>query len=164
MGERGPVPQPTEVKELNGNPGRRPLKKKKESGSQQRTKIPQCPDHLDEPARRQWHHLVRILRRARTLKEGDYMTLGTLCQAYTTMATAQSNLARAGLLYKASNGNVQPSPFLAIVNQCTRTIIRICREFGLTPMSRARVEAAEAEDPAGPETDTLDGNWARPTS
>ncbi len=163
MGERGPIPQSIATKELNGNPGRRPLNKKKEPAPGVPAKTPPCPQHLDDAARIEWRRLVRILKKERHLQEGDYMALANLCQAYSTMVNAQTDLTRAGLLYKAPNGGVQPSPLLAIVNQCTRTIVRLCREFGLTPMSRARVEAAEDEEPAR-ETDTLDGNWSRPTS
>lgn len=128
---------------LEGNPGKRPINR---AEPKPRIKIPQCPDHLDEHAKEEWKRLVRILRHMQLLTEADYMALANLCQTYSTLVKAQRKLSEAGLLYKTQSGYVQQSPLLSIINTCIETITRLCREFGLTPSSRSRIQlSAESE-------------------
>lgn len=143
MGARGPAPKPTALVLLEGNPGKRPINR---AEPKPRIKIPQCPDHLDEHAKEEWKRLVRILRHMQLLTEADYMALANLCQTYSTLVKAQRKLSEAGLLYKTQSGYVQQSPLLSIINTCIETITRLCREFGLTPSSRSRIQlSAESE-------------------
>ena len=79
MGLRGPPPQPTSLRVLYGNPGKRPINGRE---PQPRTKRPQCPDYLDDAARQEWRRLVPILSRMRVLTEADGIALGSLCQQY----------------------------------------------------------------------------------
>jgi P27 family predicted phage terminase small subunit len=101
------------------------------------------PKHLDEEARREWRRLVRILTRMRVLTEADGIALATLCQAYSTLAKAQAQLSKTGIIFKTPNGYVQQNPLLKVVNQQAEIIIRHPREFGLTPASRSRLTAEE---------------------
>ena len=61
----------------------------------------------------------------------------------------RTKLNESGLLLKTPSGYVQQSPLLGIVNNCTDTVIKLSREFGLTPSSRSRLQVTQ--DP-GPET------------
>lgn len=135
MGLRGPVPKPTALRILEGNPGKRPLNHREPNPGG----VPQCPRHLDAHARREWRRLLPILLRMRVLTEADYIALANLCQTYSTMVQAQEQLSKAGLLYKSQSGYIQQSPLLSIVNTCVETINKLCREFGLTPSSRCRL-------------------------
>jgi P27 family predicted phage terminase small subunit len=88
----------------------------------------------------------------KVLTEADYMALGSLCQAHSTMVKAQIKLTESGLLFKTQSGYVQQSPLLAIVNSCAELITRLCREFGLTPASRTRLQmfsGASEDQPDG---------------
>ena len=136
MGRRGPAPTPTAIKKLKGNPGRRPLN---EAEPQPEPGVPDCPEHLDEVAQREWERLIPILRGMRVLTTADYIALGNLCQAYSTQIKAQKQLARSGLLYKTRSGYVQQSPLLGIITAQTTIVNNLLREFGLTPSSRTRV-------------------------
>jgi len=42
---------------------------------------------------------------------------------------------------------VQQSPLLGIVNSCTDTVIKLSREFGLTPSSRGRLRVEPEPKP-----------------
>jgi P27 family predicted phage terminase small subunit len=137
MGMRGPAPKPTALVILEGNPGKRPLNKHE---PQPRRVTPKCPAYLDENAAAEWRRLIPMLRRMKVLTEADYIALGSLCQAYSTMMKAQAKLSEGGLLFKTPSGYVQQSPLLGIVNACVETITRLCREFGLTPASRSRLQ------------------------
>jgi P27 family predicted phage terminase small subunit len=88
----------------------------------------------------------------KVLTEADSLALASLCQAYSTMVKAQAKLSESGLLYKTQSGYLQQSPLLSIVNSCVETITRLCREFGLTPAARARLQV-----PDGPRDDVRDG-------
>src|SRR5579863_8823625 len=143
MGLRGPAPRPTALRILEGNPSKRPLNR---AEPKQRVKTPACTDHLDELAKAEWKRLVRVLRHMKLLTEADYVALGNLCAAYSRMVKAERKLAEAGLLYKTQSGYVQQSPLLAIINSSVETITKLCREFGLTPSSRSRIQLLSSEN------------------
>ena len=136
MGYRGPIPTPTVIKQLEGNPGKRPLNTRE---PKPRSSVPRCPEHLDGRAKKEWKRLVPVLLRMRVLTEADWMSLANLCQTWSTLVKAQEKLSEMGILYKAPSGYVMQSPLLAIVNQCVDTITKLSREFGLTPAARTRV-------------------------
>ena len=137
MGLRGPAPQPTSIRVLNGNPGRRPINT---TEPQPRAVKPHCPAHLDDEAKKEWKRLSPILQRMRVLTEADYMALANLCVAYSTLIKAQVSLSKTGLLVKTPSGYVQQSPLVSIVRSQMEMINRLCGEFGLTPSSRSRIQ------------------------
>jgi P27 family predicted phage terminase small subunit len=115
---------------------KRPLNKREPKPKVAR---PHCPAHLDDMAKLEWDRLVPILTQMQVLTEADYMALASLCQAYSTMAKAQEQLNKTGILFKTPNGYVQQSPLVSIVHQSAELLTKLCREFGLTPSARSRV-------------------------
>jgi P27 family predicted phage terminase small subunit len=110
-------------------------------------KAPACPDHLDADAKREWKRLVKLLRGLRILTDADGMVLANLCQAWSTLVKAQVKMNETGLLLKTPSGYVQQSPLLGIVNSCTDTVVKLSREFGLTPSSRGRLQVEPEPKP-----------------
>ena len=110
-------------------------------------KAPSCPDHLDAEARREWKRLVKMLLRVRILTEADGLALANLCQAWSTLVKAQTKLNESGLLLKTPSGYIQQSPLLGIVNNCTEKVVKLSREFGLTPSSRSRLQVPPEPKP-----------------
>ena len=147
MGYTGPAPQPTALKVIRGNPGKRPLNKREPKPE---AKAPECPAHLDDLAKTEWARVVPILLQMRVLTEADYMALGTLCQAYSTMAKAQEQLTKTGILFKTPNGYIQQSPLISIVNQSAELVTKLAREFGLTPSARSRVTTIGQDNAENP--------------
>ena len=146
MGARGPAPEPTALKLIKGNPGKRALNPNE---PKPRRKRPHCPEYLDEAARKEWRRLLPILQHMRVLTEADYITLANLCQQYSMLMKAQEQLTKSGLLFKTPSGYIQQSPLVSIVSNCTAQVTALCREFGLTPSARTRVQAqGEEEKPA----------------
>ncbi len=157
MGLRGPAPKPRAVRELEGNPSKRPLNPLE---PQPRPKRPKCPAHLDDVAKREWRRLVPILERMKLLTEADEISLANLCLQYGTLIKAQQLLQKSGLLFKTKSGYVQQSPLVGIVSSCVEQINKLCREFGLTPAARTRIHvAAEQEERTG--DGLLNGEWVR---
>lgn len=141
MGLRGKAPQPTALRVVRGNPGKRALNKKEPKPG------PFCaepPPHLDEDARAEWARLVPMLEGMKVLTAADAMALGNLCMAYSTMTNAWRQLATAGLLYRTKTGHVTNSPLLTIINAQMATVTKYLQEFGMTPASRSRVQTAES--------------------
>ena len=85
--------------------------------------------------------MVPILLQMHVLTEADEYALANLCQTQSTLVKAQQKLSETGLLLKTPSGYVQQNPLLGIVNNCTDTITKLSREFGLTPASRTRLQA-----------------------
>jgi phage terminase small subunit len=54
---RGRKPKPNALKVLAGNPGKRPIKEELAVAGD----VPDCPDHLDERAQKEWKRLVTML-------------------------------------------------------------------------------------------------------
>ena len=82
MGLRGPAPKPTAIKRLEGNPGKRKLN---ETEPKPTMGVPECPDYLDDVAKKEWGRLTTILTAMKVLTEADYIALANLCQAYSTL-------------------------------------------------------------------------------
>jgi len=139
---------------LEGNPGKRPLNPYE---PQPRRKRPRCPDYLDEAAKREWKRLAPLLQRMRVLTEADGIALASLCAQYSLLQQAQVKLQKTGLLFKTKSGYVQQSPLVGIVSACVDQLNKLCREFGLTPASRTRLQVAPDDQPRP--GGVLDGEW-----
>ena len=85
-----------------------------------------------------------MLLLVRVLTEADGLVLANLCRARSTLVKAQTKLTESGLLLKTPSGYVQQSPPLGIANNCTDTVIKLSREFGLSPSSRNRLQVTPA--------------------
>jgi P27 family predicted phage terminase small subunit len=107
---------------------------------------PDCPDHLDDLARKEWDRLTSILVAMKVLTEADYIALANLCQAYSTLVNAQKQMNKTGILYKSKSGYIQQSPLLGIIHTQTTIVNNLLREFGLTPSSRTRVAVVEPKN------------------
>ena len=143
MGRRGPAPKPTAIKKAEGNPGKRKLNTEE---PQPLPGVPDCPDHLDAVARKEWARLSPILMSMKVLTEADYIALGNLCQAYSTLIDAQKHLNKGGILFKTPSGYIQQNPLLGIIRAQTNIVNGLLREFGLTPSSRTRIAIEKKDD------------------
>jgi P27 family predicted phage terminase small subunit len=90
--------------------------------------------------------LSEILMAMKVLTEADYIALGTLCQAYSTLIAAQKHLNKGGILFKTPSGYIQQNPLLGIIGAQTRIVNDLLREFGLTPSSRTRITVEKQDD------------------
>jgi len=60
---------------------------------------------------------------------------------------------KSGILVKSPNGFPVLNPYLIAANQAIKKVRTLMTEFGMTPASRSRIQAAEAEEP--------DNEWAK---
>jgi len=69
------------------------------------------------------------------------------------MAQAQAKLNRTGLLYGKEGQPIRASPLLRIIHECSDRINILCREFGLTPAARSRLQMNST--PNSPDRDDI---------
>ena len=139
MGRRGPAPQPTNIRILHGNPGKRAFNKQE---PQPRRERPSCPRWLKGEARKEWKRVVPELDRLGLLTIVDRAGLATYCQAWSRYVEAEALLDKYGSILKAKDSEYfQVSPYATISKQNALLVKGFCQEFGLTPSSRTRISA-----------------------
>lgn len=146
MGKRGPAPKPTALKELSGNPGKRAINKGEPKPEK---KIPSCPQHLDENARKEWRRVTKELHALGLLSVVDRAALAAYCQNWSRWVKAEDELAKptTNLVEVTDKGYHHPNPWIGIANTSMKQMKIFLSEFGMTPASRSRVSVgSEAED------------------
>lgn len=149
----GRKPKPTALKVLAGNPGHRPLNS---AEPEPRRRMPFCPRVLQGEARREWHRMGKILFQAGLLTEIDGPGLMGYCLAYARLLDAEEKVREFGSVVKAPSGYLAHSPYLAIANKALEQMRAFLVEFGMTPSSRTRVQAAGGARPQAPADSDLD--------
>ena len=150
---RGRKPKPTNLRILQGNPGKRPLP---ENEPKPTLLAPERPSWLVGEARREWERVVPELEKLGLLTVVDGAALAAYCQAYATMVQAEKEL-RAHLrqhkkltvtyVNKAGADNEVPHPAIKIARDAATTMKAFMTEFGLTPASRVRLATPRQEEP-----------------
>lgn len=138
----GRPPKPTNLKLVQGNPGRRPIEKGETTPD---VAIPDCPDHLTPEGKAEWDRITPLLLRYRLVTEIDTAALALYCQAYGRWKEAERKIAEMrekggdGLLVKAPSGYPIQNPYLAIANRAMEDCHKYLQQFGLSPSARTRV-------------------------
>lgn len=152
MSIRGAKPTPTNIKLLLDNPGQRPLQKNE---PQPRAARPKPPAHLNDDAQQEWERVIDELVSVGIMSGLDRAALGAYCQAYGRWAQAERALAKMsnqadGLIIKTVSGNMIQNPLVGVANKAMADMVRYSAEFGMTPSSRSRISALDADgyDPA----------------
>lgn len=142
----GRKPDPTALKLVKGNPGKRPLNDKE---PRLETRIPPCPKYLEGEARKEWRRITKQLQINHLITEADRSLLAAYCQAYKIWVDATEKVNKHGTVIKAPSGFPVQSPFVSIANKQVEIMIKLASEFGMSPASRTRikVEKPPEEDP-----------------
>lgn len=142
----GRRPLPSNVVQLRGNPGHRPLPKDEPVVE---IKAPICPKWLGPVARQEWHWIVPKLTEARVIAEIDRAALLSYCTAYETLQLAYAQLRQvleanpnAHMLRTAKGFAV--NPLYRIIAQAKKELNVSAAEFGLSPSARTRIAARAA--------------------
>ena len=119
--------------------------------------LPECPKHLKGKARTAWRFWSQELAEMNLDCRPDAMMLEGACAAYQTFADTYELIEEQGKLVAKKERNpktgqlevvdVRAHPGLAIRDRALALMRSFCSEFGLSPVSRARlaVERQEAE-------------------
>lgn len=141
----GPPREPLRLRLLKGNPGKRALHREPEPRREER--CPEPPAFLSNYAAREWRRIAPELYRLGLVTVADVVPLSLYCDAYSTWRVASEALARAaaddehthGLTVQSADGMLRVNPLVRIMSQAAEDMLRLAREFGLTPASRSRV-------------------------
>ena len=155
MGRRGPPPQPTSLRHLRGNPGKRRIDGRE---PQPKLEAPTCPQWLSAKAKRVWRDLVPVLKGMRILTRVDRDALTVYCQTYARWRGAEEFIDQHGEIYpvRDAQGNVTRMklyPQVGVASTLLQVVRSYQQEFGMTPSARTRVQEI-------PDT-TMDSDAAR---
>ena len=133
---QGRKPQPTALKVLKGNPGRRPLN---EDEPKPEVLLPRPPSHLSPVARREWKRTGTLLVEMGLMTNLDVAALAGYCVAYSHWVDAEQQMRKHGLLMKSTRGEPTRSPYWFISAHSMAAMRSFLLEFGMSPSSRSNV-------------------------
>jgi P27 family predicted phage terminase small subunit len=107
-----PSRKPTHLKLLQGNAGKRPVKR----DLTPKPDIPSCPEFLSMAAKQEWDRLANDLHAAGALSQLDRAALAAYCQTWARWMEAEQKLAEEGVVFATPNGHQMPSPWVAVAN------------------------------------------------
>jgi len=139
---RGRKKTPTELKKLNGT--HRPDKENPLAPEPEVVEIPMPADLTDE-ARLHWPVFERQLRALNVLTAADESALVLMTETYAEWKIALDKVQEHGMLVKNANGTPQVSPFMSIQHKAHDRLLKLLCEYGMTPASRSKVNAAPAK-------------------
>src|SRR4051794_17589175 len=94
-GHSGRKPQPTALKLLTGNPGKRPLN---QAEPQPSPRLPRAPEHLSNEAKKEWRRAGRFLLTLGLVSDLDLAAFAAYCTAYGRWVEAEQALKTYGLM------------------------------------------------------------------
>lgn len=142
MAMRGRKPTPTAIKQLEGNPGKRPLNENEPIPD---SKMPRCPQWLEEEAKKEWHRLAKQMNDMGVLTDVDRDAFASYCQSYARWKEAEEFLTQHGTIVKTQSGYWQTVPQVAIAQTYMKIMNKVAEQFGLTPAARSRIIAGNAQ-------------------
>lgn len=154
MATRGRKPTPTAIKELEGNPGKRPLNAKEPKPVK---KAPSCPKWLEPEAKKEWRRLSKLLEQLGVLTELDMASFAAYCQAYARYKEAEEFITQHGSIVKTPSGYWQQVPQVAQAQTYSKIMLRLAEQFGLTPSARSRIIAGGGDSAPADEMEELLG-------
>ena len=104
MATRGRKPKPTALKVLEGNPGKRPLNEYEPVPPKGTI---ECPDWLEEEAKREWERLAPSLEAMGVLTTADLTAFAGYCQAYARWREAEEFISQHGSIFQTPSGYLE---------------------------------------------------------
>ena len=150
---RGRKPKPVERQITEGDPSKRgkgKLERKAAAGIKASPGLPPCPRHLKGRSRSAWKFFSAELAAMKLDKRPDGPMLEGTCRAYERAVKADLILDKQGLTvedkFVDKDGEVlvlrvRKHPAVEISNRSWLIVKAFCSEFGLTPVSRIRLNS-----------------------
>jgi P27 family predicted phage terminase small subunit len=155
---RGRKPKPVARQIAEGDPSKRGVHKldeRLEAEPRATRGLPECPQHLKGIARKAWRFWAAELEEMNLDCRPDAMMLEGACASYATYVEMYGLIETQGKLVAKKERNpvtgalevvdVRPHPGLAIRDRALMQMKGFCSEFGLSPVSRARLTVDRKE-------------------
>ena len=107
-------------------------------------RAPAAPSWLSEDARARWPELLDLLGDGIATRQ-DSLAMAALCEAAAHYIRVREKIEAEGETYEMRNGTICAHPLTGKEQTYYREMIKLAKEFGLTPSSRASVEKIEAD-------------------
>lgn len=142
MGKRGPRSQPTQLKILRGNPGKRDV-----NGSEPQPPVDGIvmPPHLGDVAAARWSDLLPMLQSTRVMTRADVEALARYCDTYEWWLATRAKLRAEGDTYPILNdaGEIKyiaQRPEVSIAHKLAQQLRQLESDFGLSPSARVSLK------------------------
>lgn len=150
MSRRGPKPQPTNLRLLQGGSSR----SVNEPEPARPVEIPEPPVYLAGYAKQEWDRIIADLYGTGTYRNVDQTMLAAYCMAFSRWVRAELDLEKMaeldptthGVMIKTTNGNAIQNPLVGVASTARRDMQRLAAEFGLTPSSRTQIDTGRHGD------------------
>ena len=155
MGRRGPKPTPSEQLKRQG---RYRADRRKNEPEPPAEKVA-MPEWVSEQAQAHWRAIAPWLEESGLLTVLDTVALGLMCDAMAEYLEAGEVVEEAantdGVKFVATTekGNIIQHPAVGVRNKAWDRVVKLLREFGMTPSARAGMAIANAN--SGQEEDPL---------
>lgn len=161
MGKRGPRPQPTQLKIMRGNPGRRTISKQEPLPPADGVVM---PSHLGDVASVKWEELLPLLQSVKVMTRADTEALARYCDTYEWWLATRAKLKKDGDTYPILNDKgeikyIAQRPEVSIANKLAMQLRQLESDFGLSPAARTSLKV----EPDAKEESTLSRFLARRT-
>lgn len=135
MGRPGPIPTPTELKKLRGNPGKRPLPTEVEPPA---VRAPSMPKGLPPEAQMFWKRYAPDLAKLGLLTRVDTATLQMAATHWWVCQRAMEELTSGGgqLMREDEDGVLRKHPLLQVLRDNSGAFLRYVAQFGMSPSAR----------------------------
>ncbi len=140
--KRGPNKEPTALKMLKGNPGKRPIIKEIKPNPY----MPVMPDWLEDEAKAEWERMAPKLEKMGLLTEVDGAALSGYCQAYARWKEAEEFIKKHGLVFKTPSGYIQQVPHVSIAQKYLQIMNAFLSKFGMSPSDRVGLADPKANE------------------
>lgn len=141
MGERGPLPQPTQFRVITGIPAKSSVSRLTDA-LRPKVDVPDCPEYLLPDAKAEWQRITPELKRLHIVSQIDMAALAMYCQTYAQWVGAQRKLKELdidGMVDVTPNGFRQLSAWYIVSTKAHEQMRGMLAEFGLSPLTRARI-------------------------
>jgi len=147
MGARGPQPKPTNLRQLEGNPGRLPInhdEPQPEPGADP-------PDWLSKAALAEWQRVAPMLEACGVLTEADANVYAAYCDAVVNLADVSRQIAELAAKVLTDRYGRRPDPLIAIQKTYTESVLKLGAKLGMSPADRTGIKVSKPKA----------GKWAR---
>jgi len=155
---RGRRPLPSAVKDLRGNPGKRPVNENEPAPV---PGDPEMPDGLSEAAQREWTRMLKSHRNMGLITPVDATALAVYCATYDIWLMAMADINKNGLQIRVPimgrkgtpeefvviDHQTKKNPAVAIAFEAKKTLKSYACEFGDTPAARSKLHIDKEKPP-----------------